>query len=582
MSRPAPSVAILGAGINGAALARELVLSGVDVTVIDADDIACGATAWSTRLVHGGLRYLEYGEIDLVRESLAERERLCTLAAHLVQPLTFYIPLERRLGGLLAAAARIVGLGKTARWLAGGMPRGSWAVGVGLWLYDRLSGSHWPRHRMLRGGMPGMPQVDPRRYPLGATYVDAQMTFPERFTVELLLDARRAAEERGTRFHVLTHRTTAAMSDGTLVVRPNGEARAAGVDEVLEWRPDAIVNASGAWVDRTREALPMAAGGPRLIGGTQGSHLVIESPGLRVKLEAAGVYAEAADGRPVFVLPFDRELVLVGTTDVPFVGDPAEATASPDEIAYLLDACRHLFPGVQISTADVLLHYSGVRPLPQAGEGVAPGAITRRHLLVRHAGTPVPAWSIIGGKLTTCRSLAESSAQEVLAAVRWPVTGSSRERPLPGLKGVGTADDRTQLVRQLEEAGASPREAARLVAAFGGLAWSLLDESGYASCGWRARLGDGLLAAAVRRAVRDEWALTLGDVVERRLMLAFDPGFDQAGLQAVAAAFAAEGLLSHDCLDAEVARLESRLERRHGRRLSGAGSTTVCEPHEEG
>lgn len=578
MPRPAPSVAILGAGINGAALARELVLSGVDVTVIDADDIACGATAWSTRLVHGGLRYLEYGEIDLVRESLVERERLCRVAAHLVAPLTFYIPLESRLGGLLAAAARIVGLDTTARWLSGGRPRGSWAVGIGLWLYDRLSGSDWPRHHMRRGGTSGLPQVDPRRYPLGATYVDAQMVFPERFTVELLLDARRLAAERGTSFRVLTHRTTAATSDGTLLVRPDDDARMAGVHEVVEWRPDAIVNASGAWVDRTRAAVPLAAGGPRLVGGTQGSHLVIAAPRLRAELHDAGVYAEAADGRPVFVLPFGPELVLVGTTDLPFSGDPAEAIASADEIEYLLQACRRLFPSVTVSVADVLLHYSGVRPLPQAGSGVAPGAITRRHLLVRHEGTPVPSWSIIGGKLTTCRSLAESAAADVLSTLGWPVSGSSRERPLPGTAGAADDAERSRLARELEEAGARPDEAARLVAVFGGLARSLLHESAIGRPEERSLAGAGLLEATAAWALREEWALTLADVVERRLMLAFDPATDRARLQAVADVVAAAGRLPQDRVAAEVARVAAGLERRHGRRLAGTAARNGRSP----
>jgi glycerol-3-phosphate dehydrogenase len=149
-------VVVLGAGINGAALARELALSGVPVAVVDADDVASGATAWSTRLIHGGLRYLEYGEIGLVRESLAERDRLVRLAPHLVAPLPFFVPVRGRLGGLRSAAARLVGLDGLARRWRPPRGRGSWTVGTGLALYDLLaSDSRWPRHRTVRAGGSG-------------------------------------------------------------------------------------------------------------------------------------------------------------------------------------------------------------------------------------------------------------------------------------------------------------------------------------------------------------------------------------------------------------------------------------------
>lgn len=563
MAQSAPSIAILGGGINGAALARELVLSGAHVTVIEADDLACGATAWSTRLVHGGLRYLEYGEVDLVRESLTERERLVTLAGHLVEPLGFYVPLERRLGGMLAAAARLVGATGLARRLAGGRPRGSWAVGIGLWLYDMLSGGGWPRHRMHRQGEPGLPDVDGRRFPLGATYVDAQMLFPERFTIELLQDARQVAAENGTQFEVRTHCRVTADADGTLQIVPDGVARAAGIVATQELRPDAVVNASGAWVDRTRSSLPLAADGPPLIGGTKGSHLVLDAPQVRARLHGSGVYAEAADGRPMFVLPFGERLVLVGTTDLPFSGDPADAVASAEEIDYLLAACRQLFPDAEATREQVLLHYCGVRPLPRAGSGLTPGAVTRRHLLVRHSGTVVPSWSIVGGKLTTCRSLAEQAAAEVLVAVGWPVTGSSRERPLPGCAGAASAEARARLQEQLRDRGLAEHAAARLVQLYGGRAPELLaagcDDTSVGPC--------GLPAEVVRRAVADEWALTLDDVVARRLMLTFEPAFDVCTLRAIADVLVASGRLAAEARDAEVARVADGIERRHGRRL---------------
>ncbi|NBW97472.1 MAG: FAD-dependent oxidoreductase, partial [Planctomycetia bacterium] len=345
------TIVVLGAGINGAALARELLLSGVQVTLVEAEDVGCGATAWSTRLVHGGLRYLEYGEVGLVRESLAERDRLCNLAPHLVRPLEFYLPVRSRWGGLPAAAMRLLGFESLARAWRPERGRGSVTVGLGLSLYDALAaGSGWPRHRAVPAGGAGLPPVDRVAFPHASLYHDAQMLHPERFTVELCVDAGRIAAERETRFTLLTHARTTRLADGALEV-----AARSGV-EVHRLRPDAIVNATGAWVDLTRKAI-LAGVGPRLIGGTKGSHLVVAAAPLRAALGDRGVYAEADDGRPVFILPFGPRLTLVGTTDVPFAGDPASARADEDEIGYLLAAVARIFPEVAPSRGDVLQHY---------------------------------------------------------------------------------------------------------------------------------------------------------------------------------------------------------------------------------
>ncbi len=563
-------IVVLGAGINGAALARELVLSAVPVVVVEAEDVACGATAWSTRLVHGGLRYLEYGEVGLVRESLAERDRLVRLAPHLVAPLPFYAPVRGRLGGLWSAAARLVGLEGLARRLRSSRGRGAWTVGLGLTLYDLLAiGSRWPRHRTVRAGGPGLPAVDGQRFPLACTYTDAQMLFPERFTVELLVDARRAAAEQGTAFEALTRcRATLAPGGVLRVARDDGQAE-------VEVRPAALVNATGAWVDHTLAAVfpaaAPAADRPRLIGGTKGSHLVVRAPRLRAALRDHGVYAEADDGRPVFVLPFGPELVLVGTTDIPFAGDPATARADEAEIDYLLAAAARLFPAVAPARGDVQQHYCGVRPLPATGAaGRAAGAITRRHMLVRHPQAPLPAWSIVGGKLTTCRSLAETAAAEVLAALGLPVRGSSRDRPLPG---ACDAAARPAAVRATAAAArrcgfedhAATAAAERLVDLFGARAADV-----FAVPAARVGMirGTRLPLAAVDFVVQEEWARSLDDVIDRRLMLAFDPGLCRGALEDVATVLADLGRLPRADVDRAAAACGARLAARHDRRLS--------------
>ena len=209
---------------------------------------------------------------------------------------------------------------------------------------------------MVRAGGAGMPQVDAAAFPQAGLYWDAQLLFPERFAVELLVDARDIAAAAGTRFEVCTQRHAELGRDGVLRVGPSPAG--GGPFEV---RPDAIVNATGAWVDRTLAAVfpgGAEAAGRRLIGGTKGSHLVVRCPSLRAALADYGIYAEAADGRPVFVLPFGPELVLVGTTDIPYVGDPAEARTDEAEIGYLLAAVTRLFPTVAVGRDQVQQHLS--------------------------------------------------------------------------------------------------------------------------------------------------------------------------------------------------------------------------------
>jgi len=579
------TVVVLGAGINGAALARELLLSGVSVAMVDASDIASGATAWSTRLIHGGLRYLEYGEIGLVRESLAERNRLVRLAPHLVKPLEFVLPVERRFGGMWAAAARLLGWESLARRWRSNRGRGSWTVSLGLTFYDWLSiGSGWPWHRVVRSGRTGLPRFDAGQFPLAGVYWDAQLLYPERFTVELLVDARRIAAETGAMFSLFTHHTPRLLPDGRLRIEPTsgrGAEPSGGV--VTELVPAGIVNATGAWVDRTLPyILPSTDGSrpeSRLIGGTKGSHVVLRSTALRKAIGSAGLYAEAADGRPVFVLPFGPRLVLVGTTDIPFYGDPADAQADGSEIAYLLEAAARFFPDVALGREHVQQHYCGVRPLPASngeakGSGL-PASVTRRHMLVRHADAPLPTWSIVGGKLTTCRSLAEKAAAEVLGCLQVAVRDTSRNRPLPGASADAA---RTALIAQtVAEASRAgvPEAAVHRVAEctvdlFGARAMDVFAESGRGEKEVARRVlirGTHLPAAAIEFCIREEWAASLEDIVERRLMLLFAEELTYETLDDVAEVLVGMHVLPREQKAAEVAAIAARLSRRYGKHI---------------
>lgn len=505
-------VLILGAGINGSAIARELLLNGLSVVLVDTADIAYGATAYSSRLIHGGLRYLEYGEFALVRESLSERGRLLRLAPQFVHPLELFIPIENRFGDLLSSVGRFFGW----RWWPGGshagQGRGLWLIGAGLRMYDAYArDATLPRHRVVSVPAVGGIAVDPRRFRWLASYYDAQITFPERFVLALLQDAKQIAAEKSLQFDVLT-RHRARLSENKVDIQPvHGED-----GQTLSFQPSVVINATGAWVDDTLSALQVPE--KRLMGGTKGSHIFTYHALLARTLGGRGVYAEARDGRPIFILPL-AGCTMIGTTDEPFEGDPADALASGPEIDYLLASANAILPQVQLTRDDVAFHYSGVRPLPYVHSD-STAAVTRRHWLAPHTSSSLPIYSVIGGKLTTCRSLAEDTAAEVLARLNRPVAATSRERLLLG------ADNCPTDAVSLQAAHAHLATRFNLPLASIAAMWTLFGtqtEAILATAGDDAEiLVDTFLpVAAIRHCIRNEWCSQLDDLVERRLMLLY-------------------------------------------------------------
>src|SRR6185436_2440792 len=279
---------VIGAGINGAAIAREAAVAGFKVLIVERGDIGCGTSSASSRLIHGGLRYLEHAEFGLVYESLHERERLLTLAPHLVEPLEICIPVY------------------------GGARRGRFQVGVGLSLYDLLSaGKSLPRRRMFGRDemLAKMPGLNPDGLVGGASYYDAQVRYPERLVVENVRDA----VDHGAVLETYTRVTRVRVERGRAIGVDWTSARGQGGA-----RAPLIVNAAGPWVDEVLGPIRHT----RLIGGTKGSHIVV--PPFR-GAPTIGVYVEAAaDGRPFFILPWNEQ-ILVGTTDERYDGDPGAA-----------------------------------------------------------------------------------------------------------------------------------------------------------------------------------------------------------------------------------------------------------------
>jgi glycerol-3-phosphate dehydrogenase len=564
MTAPSP-ILILGAGINGAAIARELVLNGMPVVLVDTADLAFGATAYASRLIHGGLRYLEYGEFDLVRESLAERTRLLRLAPQFVRPLRLFIPIENRFGGLWRSAERFLFKGGRATRPGARRkpltPRGLWLVQMGLSMYDAYARDpDLPHHATHRRTQTDAIEVS-SQYRWLCSYYDAQIRFPERYVVAMLDDALQVAAAAGTRFDILNYHH-AALEGRTATIYAVDSDRA-----IASFQPAAVINATGAWIDLTLQRLGLPS--DRLMGGTKGSHIVTWNPALHAALthngqSYAGLYAEAADGRPVFVLPFG-DASLIGTTDDEYIGDPAAATATQEEIDYLIKTTNSLLPQVKLTAADVDLHYCGVRPLPFVGEAT-PATVTRRHSLTENTASPVPFYSVIGGKLTTSRSLAEETTALLLQRLGRQVTATSEQRPLPGAAGFPrNPGEQPAAQRQIAAStGYSERQIAQAWDLYGTRCEEILRSAGDDRS---SLVGTDMPVAVARYAMGHEWVRTLADLVERRLMLLYHHRLYEGTLEQLARLMVEAGLLGPEDVAEEISRCAQRLQTHFGKQI---------------
>jgi len=589
MSLPPAPVLILGAGVNGISVARELVLNGVPVWMVDTNDIAFGATAKSSRLIHGGLRYLEYGDFHLVAESLHERDRLLRVAPQFVTPLRLHIPVRQRMGGFIAAGFRFLGLSGTrlGHWIGSGGGRGLMTVRFGLWLYDWLARSRMvPRHRVQRTGAGG-PEFSPQQYPWSCAYFDAQMERPERFCIAMLKDIEAVARSQGTEFRVLTYHRAVLSGAGIEIQPVSGSPRpltptlsptakpvpkvASPVEErqpqflasgsrstpvlppfpvapsPLYLTPSLIINATGAWGDWTLQDLPVPA--PPLFGGTKGTHLFTSHAGLAHALGGDAVYAEASDGRLVFLIPVESG-VMIGTTDERFDERPELARSTEAEVAYLLQLTNELFPQVAITDASIQATCAGIRPLPNS-QSSKTAAISRGHSIDERTVAGMPVLTLIGGKLTTCRALGEEVADRVLKQLGQPRMASTRDRIVPGGEGYPANLD-AEINRLASVSGYAPESCWAMWRLMGTRIVDALDReseapaepltpdiarTGYGSAGASpSRLipGTALPRDFVRQVIQIEWVTTLEDLVERRLLLALQPKLCRETLQSLA------------------------------------------------
>ncbi|QDV18892.1 Aerobic glycerol-3-phosphate dehydrogenase [Gimesia panareensis] len=523
---------ILGAGINGVAIARELLLNDMPVTIVEQGDLSQGATSKSSRLIHGGLRYLEYGDFSLVSESVHERGILLNLAPHLVKPLRFAIPLTHRISGIPSSGLRFLSGFRVpgVTWLTShfsfSSERGLYLVDIGLSLYDWFaSKGNLPKHSVHNVGETGLPQINANKFRWMACYSDAQMRFPERFVVALLHDCQRIASEKGIEFELLTYHQL-KLKERTARIR----SLQANSQTEKEFVPKVIINASGACGDLTLEQMEVSS--PRLMGGTKGSHIITFHRGLCEALGDKAIYSEASDGRLVFILPFG-DSTLIGTTDVRVEGNPLDVTASPEELEYLVGMVNMVFPQVGLTTDDINLHYSGVRPLPYQPEGKA-ASISRDHSLKEYEGPHGWIVTLVGGKLTSWRAFAEKVSDRILRKLGKSYFSQSKTRLVPGAEGYPQTEDIFKAeVDRLAEKYQLPPESIRSL-------WTLqgthLEEILDSLTEFSPELlrGTSLPRQYVLWTIQNEWVETLGDLVERRLMLVFAETLTEETLQDLA------------------------------------------------
>ncbi|WP_142846772.1 glycerol-3-phosphate dehydrogenase [Telmatospirillum sp. J64-1] len=492
MSLPHYDIAVIGGGINGTGIARDAAGRGLKVFLCEQDDLARATSSASTKLIHGGLRYLEYYEFRLVREALMEREVLLRAAPHIIWPLRFVLPHHKGL-------------------------RPKWLLRLGLFLYDHLGG---------RQILPGTTRLDLRSSPEGRP-LDGQYSTGFAYSDCWVDDARLVvlnaldAQARGAAIHTRTRcESFRRQGDGWLLRLRTAEG------ESFEVTARALVNAAGPWVT---EVMKRAEGVKRSadLRLVKGSHVVI-----RRKFEGSHSYIfQNGDGRIAFAIPYEGQFTLLGTTDLSYQGDPAKVAIDDNEIDYILDLVNQYFTE-KVSRDDIVWTYSGVRPLYN-DKSANLSAVTRDYVFdIDAAEGEAPLLSIFGGKITTYRKLAEHALEKLsplLGGIAKPWTAKA---PLPG-GDIADADFDAFL---REAARRLPWMPAGLLTRYGRLYGTrLYDLVGTArsEAALGRHFGAGLYEAELDFLMRREWARTAEDVLWRRTKLGLH--LDKSQAEAVAA-----------------------------------------------
>ena len=469
-------LAVVGGGINGAGIARDAAGRGLKVLLCEQGDLAAATSSWSSKLIHGGLRYLEHYEFRLVGESLAEREILLRIAPHLVWAVPFVMP-------------HTAGL------------RPAWMIRVGLFLYDRLGGrGTLPRSRAIRLGATGLGSGLAPQYTRGYAYADARVD-----DARLVVLTARSAADLGATVLTRTALVGGQRADEGWVLSLRDVTR--GTERTVT--ASAVVNAAGPWVQNVLERVlhEQPRGKVRLV---KGSHIVVP----RLYEGDHAFILQNDDGRVVFLIPYEDAFTLVGTTDVPHDDPDSPPRASNEEIEYLCRAANR-YAARAIAPADVVWSYSGVRPLYDDGTAAASEVTRDYHLVVTDAGGRAPVLSVYGGKLTTYRRLAEHALEKL--APWFPALGRpwTATAPLPGGDLGGASFAELVQAYRARYPKLDPAWLERLLGRHGTRSADILgDAATEADLG--KSFGGGLYARELTYLMEHEWARDAEDLLWRR------------------------------------------------------------------
>ena len=445
--KPDISVLIIGAGVNGIGTFRDLALQGVDALLVDRGDFGSGASAASSHMLHGGLRYLENGEFRLVKEALHERNRMLNNAPHYAKPLRTTIPVFRWFSGLWNAPLKFFNL------LNHPTERGAIVIKLGLMLYESFVRAHqkMPSHefRWRSAALVEYPQLNPEIV-CAATYYDAWMPYPERICLEMVLDAEASHRD----CHALNYVRAVAGDDESVTLQDEFTG------ETFIVRPKVVVNAAGAWIDFVNRHLGQRQ--QRFIGGTKGSHLVLDHPNLLAATCGSEIFFENDDGRVVLIFPYLGR-VMVGTTDIR-IENPDDAVSTEAETDYLLSMIDKVFPTIQVDRSHIVFSFAGVRPLPYS-EGGMTGQISRDHSIQTIPAShslKYPIHCLVGGKWTTFRAFAEQTTDRILGDLGQPRQTSTKNVSIGGGRGYPRSEAaRENWLRRLQSTSELPLERLR-------------------------------------------------------------------------------------------------------------------------
>ncbi len=519
---------VIGGGMAGAGVARDLALRGASVALFDKGDFASGTSSKSSKLIHGGLRYLELGDFKLVRESLREKRTLERLAPHLVRPLPFLVPIYR------------------------GAPRGLITVRIGMWLYDLLTpGKTTERYRVLRpvDALTMEPSVRAEDLRGAGYYFDDLLLYPERLCLENVLSAARHGARTFNYCEVEEFVPGRRGIDGVKV-------RDLLSGQVQLVRAATIVNCAGPWVDRVRAMAKVADRSPRVVRTTKGIHCLLP------RMTDRAVYLSARDERMIFVIPW-REFSLVGTTDTDFEGDPDRLWATREEVTYLLEEVAKVLPDKRATFENVSYTYAGVRPL-SFEPGAPASRVSREHKVIPE-GPDGRFFSVTGTKLTCFRSLAEDVGNRVMRVLGRGLAPRTARLTLDGVdEEVGKIEARVwmDVSEEMAATGLSRGTLRTLVETYG-RAYPRVLELG-------RKLPDGFerlcpsnpeIVAQLHHALREELAVSLQDVLLRRTGIGQSrcQGLDCA--EPIATRMAELGGWSKRRLDAELEAYSQHVER---------------------